>query len=289
MRTEQRVSRLGLLSHLAIPFDLNGQKVTVNTSPGGVKVSLKLSELGKYIARYYLSKIGVAAALVEALFDIKFGMSSTLNYNYEKFKTSGLSGLVQSTLCSMACVQLDGVTWKPTGMLTAFSKGKGEKSRPLRSLVLAVKAALNVTPKSKYVPLGGQLVIKYCCQYEEFEDRIDIMFMDVNIKGGLKYTANVDVSLSASLPFFSAPVPHGVFDGQTQPGSLPLHGKSTIKGLSVKDNIGTFGFSYDRRRGQVAFLSNLSREYLPLLVMLVILFFMKMAETPDLMLSWDDV
>lgn len=204
MRTEQRVSRLGLLSHLAIPFDLNGQKVTVNTSPGGVKVSLKLSELGKYIARYYLSKIGVAAALVEALFDIKFGMSSTLNYNYEKFKTSGLSGLVQGTLCAMACVQLDGVTWKPTGMLTAFSKGKGEKSRPLRSLVLAVKAALNVTPKSKYVPLGGQLVIKYCCQYEEFEDRIDIMFMDVNIKGGLKYTANVDVSLSASLPFCAA-------------------------------------------------------------------------------------
>lgn len=165
-----------------------------------------------------------------------------------------------------------------------------------------------MTPRTRYVPFKGNLALSYTCRYQEFKDRIDIVLMDIKINGGLKYSVGIDIPLSSPYqePGMSVGSPEIPESARRQPGTnilsshgpgaghlpqgsaLPLEGKSAIKELSVKQNISSFGISISRTHRNIRFLGNMDRETLSLMIMLVILLFMRLADTSQPRLPWDE-
>lgn len=114
------------LAHVDIPFDLGGTKIMVSTSPQGFRVGLKHKDLARHITKHYLSKLGAIPAMLDQWVDIKLNFSSGVNYNFEKVKAKGLKGLGINTVRSAGCLSMNGMTWRPDGMIAALM---GEKKR----------------------------------------------------------------------------------------------------------------------------------------------------------------
>ncbi|MBN8231059.1 hypothetical protein JYK02_26415 [Corallococcus macrosporus] len=280
-----------------IPLELFGTKISVTTNGGGAKVSIKLEELGKYLAREYLGRYfptGWVTDLLKSFVDVKTKCNAALSYNYKRPKREGLHGLMMdATNNAFGDLQgaLLGVEHGPLELWNTVEDLSGtvrkwKPTDPIRACTAKVVAGVVLKSKVAWLPIDGTLKINYSVVYEEYVDRIEVHLADIKVAGGLKYHARLDVprltTVVEGMDRFSGQYPLGgtmALPSSVIPTSkkveaepLTLEGASKIKQLSFKQEIEASTFTWNRRTGAVG-ISGFVVQNFQLVLLLVLIFF----------------
>ncbi len=284
-----------------IPFELFGMKISVTTTGGGAKVSVKLDDVGKYIAREYLGRIFPTSSLTELInsyLDIKFKCNASLSYNFKKPKREGVSGVVANVVNNGLGELQDALWGDYTGAQLEIWNTKDDltggvrpwrPTDPIRTCAMKLVGTLSITPKTGWVPFNGQLKILYSAVYEEYIDRIEIHLADISIAGGLKFSLDTGIPLTRPTTVlegvdpFALQYPMGGTmalparppqkrRGEDIKSAIPVKGGVKIKQLSLKEELNAATFTYNRRTGAYGF-SSIGEQQFRVLVTLVLMFF----------------